>query len=105
MESNKESTAELYFDILNTALHILDKAWYYCFCNKYQGCCNKWGRQDFCRLYKICIEYNEIERRCDFIQIKFDELMTLHTVLSLFVVQCYEFQDRDEFDQLFDKKD
>ena len=31
--------------------------------------------------------------------------MTLYTELSLFLVECYEFQDRDEFEQLFDKKD
>ena len=105
MESNKESTAELHFDILNTVLHILDKTWYHCFCNKYQGCCDKWCRKDFCPLCKICIEYNDIERQCDFIQFKFDELMTLYTELSLFLVECYEFQDRDEFEQLFDKKD
>ena len=30
--------------------------------------------------------------------------MTLYTELSLFVVECYDFQDRDEFDQLFHKK-
>ena len=89
---------------MNTVLHILDKTRYYCFCNKYQGCCNEWSRKDFCPLCKICIEYNDIEQRCDFIQFKFEKLMTLYTELSLFVVECYDFQDRDEFDQLFHKK-
>ena len=95
---------ELHFMILNMVLKVIHQSWYYCFCNKYSGCTNISGAKEYCAICKIAVDFNDIERICDFAQFKFHELLKIRDQLRLLVREAMDYGPKD-CQQLFDNSD
>ena len=74
---------DLHFEILNLFLKVIHMSWYYCFCDKYSGCENRFGIKECCAICRIALDFNDFERICDFAQFKFDELLKIRDQLRL----------------------
>ena len=94
---------DLHFEILNLVLKVIHNSWYYCFCNKYSGCEDRFGYL-YCAICRIAVDFNDIERICDFAQFKFDELLKIRDQLKPFVKEAEDYGNND-IKQLFDKSD
>ena len=53
---------DLHFEILNFVLKVIHNSWYYCFCNKYSGCKDRFGTKEYCAICRIAVDFNDIER-------------------------------------------
>ena len=94
---------DLHFEILNLVLKVIHNSWYYCFCNKYSGCEDRFGYL-YCAICRIAVDFNDIERTCDFAQFKFDEILKIQDQLRPCVKEAEDYGNND-IKQLFDKRD
>ena len=94
---------DLHFEILNLVLKVIHNSWYYCFCNKYSGCEDCFGYL-YCAICRIAVDFNDIERICDFAQFKFDEILKIQDQLRPCVKEAEDYGNND-IKQLFDKRD
>ena len=53
---------DIHFEILNLVLKVIHNSWYYCFCNKYSGCKDRFGTKEYCAICRIAVDFNDIER-------------------------------------------
>ena len=95
---------DLHFEILNLVLKVIHNNWYYCFCNKYYGCEDCFGTKAYCAICRIAVDFNDIERICDFAQFKFDEILKIQDQLRPCVKEAEDYGNND-IKQLFDKRD
>ena len=95
---------DLHFEILNLVLKVIHNSWYYCFCNKYSGCKDRFGTKEYCAICRIAVDFNDIERICDFAQFKFDEILKIQDQLRPCVKEAEDYGNND-IKQLFDKRD
>ena len=65
---------DLHFKILNLVLKVIHNSWHYYFCNKYSGCKDRFNTKEYCAICRIAVDFNDIERICDFAQFKSDKL-------------------------------
>ena len=95
---------ELHFMILNMVLKVIHQSWYYCFCNKYSGCTNISGTKEYCAICRIAVDFNDIERICDFAQFKFYELLKIQDQLRSLVREAVDCKPKD-CQHFFDNSD
>ena len=75
-----------------------------CFCNKYSGCTNISGVKKYCAICRIAVDFNDIERICDFAQFKFHELLKIRDQLRLLVREAMDYGPKD-CQHFFDNSD
>ena len=95
---------DLHFEILNLVLKVIHNSWYYCFCNKYSGCEDRFATKEYCAICRIAVDFNDIECICDFAQFKFDEILKIQDQLRPCVKEAKDYSNND-IKQLFDKRD
>ena len=95
---------DLHFEILNLVLKVIHNSWYYCFCNKYSGCEDRFGTKEYWAICRVAVDFNDIERTCDFAQFKFDEPLKVGDRLKPYVKEAEDCSN-DDIKQLFDKSD
>ena len=95
---------DLHFKILNLVLKVIHNSWHYYFCNKYSGCKDHFGTKEYCAICRIAVDFNDIERICDFAQFKFDEILKIQDQLRPCVKEAEDYGNND-IKQLFDKRD
>ena len=84
---------DLHFEILDLDLKVIHMSWYYCFCDKHSGCENRFGIKECCTICGIALNFNDIERICDFAQFKFDELFKIREQLRPYVKEAEDYSD------------
>ena len=78
----------LRFKILNLVLKVIHNSSFYCFCNKYSGWEDPFGKKEYCAICRIAVYFNDIEQICDFAQIKFDKLLKIRNQLRPYVKEA-----------------
>ena len=60
--------------------------------------------KEYCAICRIAVDFNDIERICDFAQFKFDERLKIRDQLKPYVKEAEDYGS-DDIKQLFDKRD
>ena len=87
---------DLHFEILSLVLKVIHNSWYYCFSINILVA--------KIALAQIAVDFNDIERICDFAQFKFDELSKIGDRLKPYVKEAEDCSN-DDIKQLFGKSD
>ena len=87
---------DLHFEILSLVLKVIHNSWYYCFSINILAA--------KIALAQIAVDFNDIERICDFAQFKFDELSKIGDRLKPYVKEAEDCSN-DDIKQLFGKSD
>ena len=93
--SSERSTEELQFGLLNVYHQILFDGDHYCACDNYDGCRDEFSDRHYCPIcrFKYCGEPTNFEKRCDYPQFKFDELLKIASKLFFYPEEMFEVFD------------